>query len=418
MRMEGPGTRMRMGARVVGVALAFAFACSGCGPNGTPGALQSITPAPVSPPLSPSPTVSPAPSPSPRPTASCAERVLSGMSVAQRVGQLFVLGLVGDRLGPSEVSAIRADHLGSVSFVEKSPAGVAGIRRVSDAVQSMATTGTTARVRFYVAGNQEGGITQSLTGPGFSTIPSAVDQGTLSRSTLQADATLWGRQLRAAGVNLNFAPVMDVVPPGTDAQNQPIGVLKREYGHDPGTVAKHGVAFQQGMQEAGVATSAKHFPGLGRVAGNTDFTARVIDVATTPDDPYLRSFAASVAAHVPFVMVALATYMKIDPNHLAVFSPVVIEQMLRGALHFDGVVISDDMGAATAVASIPPGQRAIDFLLAGGDMIISKTVAPAEAMYQAVLSRAAARPAFRRVVDASALRVLRAKQASRLLPCR
>src|SRR5207244_11394453 len=90
---------------------------------------------------------------------------------------------------------------------------------------------------------------------------------------------------------------------------------------------------------------------------------------------------------------------------------------LRGALHFEGVVISDDMGVANAVASIPPGRRAIDFLLAGGDMIISKTVAPAEAMYQAVLSRAAPDPAFERLVVASVLRILRAKQASGLLPC-
>jgi beta-N-acetylhexosaminidase len=154
------------------------------------------------------------------------------------------------------------------------------------------------------------------------------------------------------------------------------------------------------------------------VAGNTDFAAGVVDRVTTPDDPYLQSFAASVSTHVPFVMVALATYRKIDPNNLAVFSPVVIGQMLRGRLHFQGVVISDDMGAATAVASIPPGQRAVDFLLAGGNMIISKTVTPAEAMYRAVLSRATADPAFRQLVAASALRVLRAKQASGLLPCR
>jgi len=171
------------------------------------------------------------------------------------------------------------------------------------------------------------------------------------------------------------------------------------------------------MEAAGVTSSAKHFPGLGRVVGNTDFTASVVDDTTTVDDPYLQSFAAAVVAHVPFVMVALATYTRIDPHRLAVFSPMVIGQMLRGALHFDGVVISDDMGAATAVASIPAGQRAIDFLLAGGDMVISKTVAPAEAMYQAVMSRTSSDLAFRGRVDDAALRVLGAKQASGLLPC-
>jgi beta-N-acetylhexosaminidase len=95
----------------------------------------------------------------------------------------------------------------------------------------------------------------------------------------------------------------------------------------------------------------------------------------------------------------------------------VIRHLLRGALQFDGVVISDDLGDARAVAAIPPARRAIDFLLAGGDMIISKSVAPAHAMVRAVLARAGADPAFRRIVDASARRILQAKLAAGLLPC-
>ena len=416
-RAQSAAPRQTARAGAVAGLLALALGCAACGsgsPAGTPSSPASV-------PRSTATTGPPSSSPpggSPTTSASCAERVLSGMSMAQRAGQLFALGLTGNRLGAPEAAVIRSDHVGTVWFVQKSSAGTAGIRRVSDAVQALATSAATSRVRFYVAANQEGGLIQALAGPGFDTIPSAADQGRLSPSTLRADAARWGRQLRAAGVNLNFAPVMDVVPPGTDARNQPIGALDREYGHDPATVAAHGVAFLQGMQSAGVATTAKHFPGLGRVIGNTDVAAGVVDRVTTPDDPYLGSFQAAVSAGVPFVMVALATYTRIDPDRLAVFSPIVIGQMLRGRLHFDGVVISDDLGAATAVASIPPADRGVDLLLAGGDMIISKTVAPAEAMDRAILARAAADPSFARLVDAAALRVLQAKQASGLLPCR
>jgi len=336
---------------------------------------------------------------------------------SQRNCQLFYLGLAGDRLGPAEIAAIRSDHFGSVWFVDKSSAGVSAIRGVTDAVQALATTRNTAGVGFYVAANQEGGAIQSLAGPGFSTIPSALQQGTLAPSTLQADAKTWGKELTAAGVNLDFAPVLDVVPPGMDAGNQPIGALQREYGHDPETAGSHGAAFLRGMERAGVTTTAKHFPGLGRVQGNTDFAANVVDRVTTAHDPYLRSFAKAVMAGVPFVMVALATYTRIDAAHLAVFSPTVIGQMLRRDLHFDGVVISDDLGATTAVASIPPSERAADFLEAGGDMVISKTVEPAMAMYAGVRDRTDGDASFRAVVDAAALRVLAAKQASGLLPC-
>jgi beta-N-acetylhexosaminidase len=116
-------------------------------------------------------------------------------------------------------------------------------------------------------------------------------------------------------------------------------------------------------------------------------------------------------------MVALALYTRIDPNHLAVFSPVIMTQMLRNALGFGGVIISDDLGATAAVANIPPGTRAIDFLSAGGDMIISKTPAPADAMVQAIRARVATDAGFHQRVDDAALRVLKAKQAYGLLPC-
>src|SRR5450756_282320 len=85
--------------------------------------------------------------------------------------------------------------------------------------------------------------------------------------------------------------------------------------------------------------------GLGRVASNTDFAAEVVDSVTTADDPYLDSFRAAIDAGVPLVMVALATYTRIDPAHLAAFSPVVIGGLLRGDLGFQGVVVSDDLGA-------------------------------------------------------------------------
>jgi beta-N-acetylhexosaminidase len=95
----------------------------------------------------------------------------------------------------------------------------------------------------------------------------------------------------------------------------------------------------------------------------------------------------------------------------------VIGQMLRHDLHFDGVVLSDDLGATSAVASIPPRQRAVDFLEAGGDMVIAKTIESALAMYAGVIERTTGDAAFRGVVDEAALRVLAAKQASGLLPC-
>jgi beta-N-acetylhexosaminidase len=338
------------------------------------------------------------------------------MTEDQRIGQLFLLGLAANQLGPAEVTEIQADHVGSVWFVERTSAGVAAIRAVANAVQAQASGPTTANVRFFVAANQEGGVIQALQGPGFSVIPSAVVQGGWATSTLEARASGWGQELGAAGVNMNFAPVMDVVPPGFDAQNQPIGALQREYGHDPATVGSHGIAFLRGMHQAGEAVTLKHFPGLGRVTGNTDYTTAT-DRTTTIDDPYLQSFKQGIDAGADFVMVAIATYTRIDATHLAAFSPIVINQMLRGTLGFQGVILSDDLGATAAVASIPAGDRALMFLAAGGDLVISKTAEATHAMVLAVRARVAADPAFAARVDEAALLILRAKQRYGLLPC-
>lgn len=349
---------------------------------------------------------------------SCTARVFAGMTESQRVGQLFIVGLTGDGLDPGTARAIRAHHFGSVMFTATSTVGVSGIRSATAAVQSLAAAqATTADTRFFVAANQEGGQIQALQGAGFLRIPSAVAQGLLPPAVLQHRAMTWGSELRAAGVNFDLAPVMDVVPQATAAQNQPIGVLQRELGHDPATVSAHGVAFIRGMSQARVATSAKHFPGLGRVRGNTDFTASVTDTVTTLDDPYLGPFQRAIDAGVPFVMVALASYTRIDAHHLAVFSPIVMRTMLRTRMHFRGVIVSDDLAAATAVASIPAATRAVDFIAAGGDMIISRLVVTAVAMHEAVLARAGDSPSFRGEVNSAVMRVLAAKQAFGLLPC-
>ncbi len=390
--------------------LAVALLLSACTTPARPSPIPSVT-------TSPTATATASPAATPTPTTECAVRVLATMTEEQRVGQLFLLGLANDQLGAAEQNAIRTYHFGSVWFVEQSAAGAPAIRAVADAVQALATQDTTASVRFFVAANQEGGIIQSLKGPGFSTIPSALDQSAIDPATLQTSAALWGRELASAGVNLNFAPVLDVVPPGTDAQNEPIGALRRGYGHDPATVSAHAVAFMRGMDGAGIATTGKHFPGLGRVTGNTDFTAAVLDDVTTTTDAYLAPFRDAIGAGIPMVMVALAKYQRIDPTELAVFSPTVMRQMLRTSLNFTGVIVSDDLGATVAVANIAPADRAVNFLVAGGDFIISKTVAPANAMATAIAARASTDAAFKTRVDDAALRILRAKAARGLVRC-
>jgi beta-N-acetylhexosaminidase len=367
--------------------LALTVTCVGCDSTAT-----AVTPvAPVTPVV----------------VASCAQQINARLSESERVGQLF---LVGTSDLSADAAAIQAHHFGSVLLSGDSSAGVTATRQETDAIQNLAADG----IRFFIAANQEGGEVQQLTGPGFELMPSALAQGSVDPRALEADAERWGRELKDAGVNLNLAPVLDVVPPGTASENAPIGMLDREFGFNAATVGAHGAAFIRGMQAAGIVTTAKHFPGLGRVRGNTDFTANVVDTSTTTRD--LASYQAGIDAGVPFVMVASATYTRLDPAHLAAFSPKIIA-LLRDQLHFTGVIISDDLGEAAAVADMAPGTRAIDFITAGGDMITSQDVGPAVAMADAVLRRADDDASFRGTVTTAVLRILAVKAKYGLLAC-
>jgi beta-N-acetylhexosaminidase len=145
-------------------------------------------------------------------------------------------------------------------------------------------------------------------------------------------------------------------------------------------------------------------------------TAGVTDRVTTRHDPYLAPFAAAIKAGSPFVMMSTAVYAKIDPARPAAFSPTVIGTVLRGDLKFRGVVISDDLGNAKQVAAWSPGARAVDFVHAGGDIVLTVNGALLQPMYAAVLAQAQSSPAFRAQVSASALRVLTAKARLGLLP--
>ena len=358
---------------------------------------------------------SPVPTPIPSAELDCAQQRLAALDEPRRVGQLLWIGLRDNQLGPEEQTAVRDQHAGSVWFTELSSAPLEQVRAVSAAVQALASAETTGGIQFLVAANQEGGQIDQFHGAGFTAIPPASEQGRLDPARLRGEAAGWGRELRAAGINLEVAPVMDTVPPGQDERNQPIGALHRAFGGDTTTVSSHGVAFIQGMHDAGEPVTIKHFPGLGRVQGNTDFAAGVVDPETTADDPYLEPFAAGIAAGADLVMVSTATYSKIDPDHLAAFSPVVIHDLLRGRMAFSGVIAADDLGAAAEVAGIPAGRRAVDFVAAGGDLIDIKYAALAAPMAEAMLARAGQDAGFRARVDDAALRVLRLKERYGLL---
>ena len=317
-----------------------------------------------------------------------------------------MVGTTATAASPATLSAVEDRHAGGVFLSGRSHAGV---QATADVVARF-TAAAGTQIPLWVATDQEGGEVQVLQGPGFDAMPYGIRQADLSDDQLRASAETWGRELAAAGVNVDLAPIADIVTSkATRFDNPPIGGFGRQYGYDASTVVDKAGAFAEGMRDAGILPTFKHFPGLGHVSANTDTTADVVDTTVTRDGPDVDVYRPLTAAGPSAVMVSSAIYDRIDGSTPAVFSPKVVG-LLRSEVGFDGVVFSDDLSGAVAVSAWSPADRAVKAISAGVDVVlVSADPSVFPAMYDAVLTKAKADPHFAAQVDAAAARVLAAK---------
>jgi beta-N-acetylhexosaminidase len=328
------------------------------------------------------------------------------MTLEQKAGQLIMIPLMADGGGAGVAQAVSGRHVGAVLLLGP---GWDSTAKVSDAAADLKAAAQDAPAPLWIAADQEGGQVQRLKGGGFDAIPSALEQGKLDPAALREQAQGWGAQLADAGVNVDLAPVLDTVDAAARASNAPIGALDRDFGLDAAGNSAHGAAFLRGMAQAGLATAVKHFPGLGRVTGNTDYTSTgITDTVTAAGDPSIQAFADAFEARPTMVMMSLATYTQIDPAAPAAFSRAAVTDLLREQLGWQGVVISDSL-TADAVKGVPARDRAVRFVDAGGDLSCYGSAQDALSALDGLVAKAQADQDFAALVEAAAGRVLTAK---------
>jgi beta-N-acetylhexosaminidase len=357
------------------------------------------------------PASSAAPAPAASGTQACVDATVSALALDEQVGQLLMVGT--PVANPRTLTdAVSTYHLGGIFLAGRSKRTAASIRQDVEALQRASVD-----LPLLVALDQEGGAVQTLRGPDFPNIPSAVTQGGWSAATLRGRTADSARRLAATGVNVNLAPVADTVPAALGTANPPIGAFRRQYGSDPDAVAADIRTVVAASQGSGVLTTLKHFPGLGRVRANTDTSTEAVDAITTAGDPYLKPFAAGMQAGSAAVMVSSASYPKLDSKAIAAFSEPIVTGLLRRHLGYSGLVMSDDLGAAAAVASVRTGDRAVRFIGAGGDLVLTVRPQDAAPMTNALLAAAEDSPEFAGRVADAARHVVRAKYQAGLMRC-
>jgi beta-N-acetylhexosaminidase len=285
-------------------------------------------------------------------------------------------GFLGDHV-PDWLKGLLSEGLGGVVLFSRNVAG-------PDQVAALTAGLRAERPELLVATDEEGGDVTRLEAAAGSSFPGnlalgAVDDPALTR---RVGAAIAG-ELAAAGIDLDLAPVADVL---VDPASAIVGV--RSFGSDPDLVARHVAAFVEGMQGAGVAACAKHFPGHGETADDSHMELPTSDASLeTLRERALRPFAAAVAAGVRAVMTAHIRFTALGDEPATLNAEAI--GLLRAELAFDGVVMTDalEMQGAGGPAGIE--RSAVRSLAAGADALcLGADLSPeqVESVHSAIVS--------------------------------
>ena len=335
----------------------------------------------------------------PEPGPARIERLYLG-AVPERtlIGQKLMVRMDGVAT-PSLVRQAREGEIGGVIVFPPPGQPLGELRREIERLQRAAREGE--RPRLLVAIDQEGGEVKRLPQGPPEDSPARLGTGGADRARSAGRET--GRYLARLGINVDLAPVLDV--PSSPSSF----ISARAFGGNPRAVAAAGVAFAEGLEQGGVIPAAKHFPGLGRAVANTDLERSAIDASRRELDADLDPFREAIAAGVPMVMVGHAIYDALDPERPAAFSPAIAGDLLRTELGFDGVLISDDLGAGAVLAQVSEREAPVAATRAAVDILLFAGTERAQPAHEAVRDALERRRLARPGLEASLERILELK---------
>ncbi|MCA1916812.1 glycoside hydrolase family 3 protein [Methanospirillum hungatei] len=343
------------------------------------------------------------------------------MTDEERVGQIFmpsISPLSGNgtqEMTPELQSMLKKIHPGGVILFARDLSSVEQVVRLIDALQNESPTLEQGdKIPLFISIDQEGGyLTRLPFGP---RMPGNMALGA-SRSavTTRRVAKTIGDEISSLGINMNFAPVLDVE---TNQNNPVIGI--RSFGSDPNLVTELGDAYIAGMHDAGIICSGKHFPGHGDVDIDSHLglplenhsKARMNEIELVPFKSAIASGVDTImTAHIIFPAYDNSTNLLDDGTEVATpatLSKSILTGLLREELSFDGLIITDAMMMKAIVDNFKTGDAAVRAVRAGADIILYPD--PVDEAYEAVLTAYQTDQEMRARVDESVRRILAMKE--------
>ena len=336
---------------------------------------------------------------------------MQALSLRRKIGQLLMAGFDGLEPDAQIERLIRNHHLGGVILFRRNIAHPDQIAALNRSLQRI--NAEQADIPLLIAVDQEGGGVARVE-DGVTPLPSALAfRATGSVADCEALTRVANEELRLLGFNVNFAPVLDV---NNNRYNPVIGV--RAYGETAAEVCEYGLAALRGIQAAGIAATAKHFPGH----GDTDVDShlglpRVPHDRARLDEVELAPFRAAIAADVDAIMSAHVAFpaFEPDPDTPSTLSRAVMTDLLRRELGFAGVVFTDCLEMAAIADGMGVVEGALRAFKAGADVLLvshreDRQVAVIEALVAAVENGEISEAR----IDESLVRILALKQKRRM----
>jgi beta-N-acetylhexosaminidase len=316
-------------------------------------------------------------------------RQVDRLSLRQQVGQVTVSSFPGTAMPEYIRRRLRARETAGVILFGANGGNRRQWRGLTRSLQRAAGG------RALVMVDQEGGDIRTVGYAG----PTASQPFQGTAASVRRSAAAAGRQLRAAGIQVNLAPVADVPRPGSV-------MATRSFAGDERGIAARTKASIQGLRDARIAATAKHFPGLGGATVNTDDAPATVRVPIERD---LVPFRAAIGERVPLVMLSHASYPGLDDRRIASQSRPIVTGLLREKLGFEGVIVTDSLEADAVLARSGVAAAAEGSIRAGADLILMTGSASWNDVFPHLLAEARRDETFRQRIRQSAARVLALK---------
>jgi beta-N-acetylhexosaminidase len=370
-------TMARTWWRSTGLLLLLLLVMAGCGAGSTASVASTptSTPTPMATPV-PSPTAQPAPSPTSTPSPNLDARIdayINTLSTAQQIGQLLMLAVYANSDTPALNQALANYHLGSAIVFTNYNGGPLEPTTLSGLQQLVAGLKQHAQSPLLLAVDEEGGEVDRLA-PYYGGTPSAqalAATGDPQQAFAQAQTD--AQRMQSIGLNVDFAPVVDVYQGGGVDQS-------RTFGTSASTVTTYAGAFLEGLQQQGVAGTLKHWPGLGAATGNPDFALPTINSSQAQMNAVDFAPYHALLSHQPGMIMATTVLVPAyDAHNPAMLSPTLISGVLRGQLGYQGVVVTDALDGQGLITYMQQqgypnvaqglGEASVRAVLAGDDLV-------------------------------------------------